>query len=158
MTLPPGFLGTRADLFMDVVIVTVALVPALLWAGRALARARAYQRHRQLQLLLTGVFVVVVGLFEVYIRWKGGVDGISVGSPWHQSTPLYTFLGVHLTLAIGSSVLWGWLTWASVRRFDNPPGPGAFSAQHRRWGTITMTTMALTAITGLGLYWACFVA
>lgn len=158
LNLPPGFLGTRADVFMDVVIVIVALVPALLFGSRWLARSGRLRQHRQAQILLSAVFAVVVGLFEVYIRVKGGVDGISPGSSFHESTFLYAFLAVHLCFAVSSALLWIWLFVVSLRRFPNPPAPGAFSAQHQRWGRITMGAMMMTAITGLGLYGLCFVA
>lgn len=156
--LPPGFLGTRADLFMDVLIVIVAVVPALLAGSWALARRGALRAHKRAQLALAGVFTVVLTLFEVYIRLKGGVDGISVGSSLHQSWILYGWLWVHLALAVVSAVLWIWLLFASLRRFPNPPAPAAFSGAHRRWGKVAFVTMGLTAITGLGVYALCFVA
>lgn len=158
LNLPAGFLGTRADVFMDVVIIIVALVPFLLLGSRWLARTGRLAAHRKAQIVLTTIFAVVIGLFEVYIRIKGGVDGISGGSPYHESTFLYGFLAVHLCFAVSSAVLWAWLFVVSLRRFSNPPAPGAFSANHRRWGTITMGAMGMTAITGLGVYGLCFIA
>ena len=110
-TLPQGFLGTRADLFMDGMIVIVAAVPALLALTWALARRGAWRAHKGLQVLLTAVFAVVLLSFEAYIRYKGGVDGISVGSSVHQTDFLYGYLAVHLAFAISSAVLWGWLFW-----------------------------------------------
>lgn len=157
-SLPPGFLGTRADVFMDVVIVIVAAVPALLLLTGALARRGAWLWHKRLQLLLTAVFVVVLLSFETYIRLKGGVDGISVGSALHQSTALYVYLAVHLSFALSSALLWGWLVWLSLRRFPVRPVPSEFSATHKRWGRIALIDMGLTAITGLGLYALCFIA
>lgn len=156
--LPPGFLGTRADLFMDVVIVIVAAVPALLLLTWGLARRGAWTWHKRLQTLLTATFAVVLLSFETYIRIKGGVDGISTGSSLHQSDFLYGYLAVHLTFAVSSALLWGWLFWLSMRRFPSQPVPGDFSATHRRWGRITLVDMGLTAITGLGLYGLCFIA
>lgn len=157
-SLPQGFLGTRADLFMDVMIVIVAAVPALLALTGALARRGAWRAHKALQTLLTIVFGVVLMSFEVYIRLKGGLDGISAGSSLHQSSFLYGYLAVHLSFAVSSALLWAWLFWLSSRRFPSPPVPGDFSATHRRWGRITLLDMGLTALTGLGLYGLCFVA
>lgn len=156
--IPAGFLGTRADLFMDVVIVVVAAVPGLLALTGALARRGAWLWHKRLQLVLSGVFAVVLVAFEAYIRWKGGVDGISVGSSLHQSSALYVFLAVHLSFAISSALLWGWLVYASLRRFPPRPVPSDFSATHKRWGRIALIDMGLTSITGLGLYGLCFMA
>lgn len=156
--IPPGFLGTRADLIMDGIIVVVALVPLLLLISWRLAARGLLRQHRAMQLVLSAAFVVVLGVFEPYIRVRGGLSGISVGSAFQGSGFLGIYLAIHLCLAVSSALSWGWLVWLSLRRFPNPPEPGAFSARHRRWGRLTMAGMALTAITGLGMYALCFIA
>jgi len=158
LAIPPGFLGTRADLIMDGIIVVVALVPLLLLGSWGLARRGLLRQHRAAQIALTAAFVLVLGIFEPYIRVQGGLDGISVGSPYHGSGFLRGYLAAHLSLAVTSTLSWGALAVASLRRFPNPPIPGPFSARHRLWGRLTMVGMALTAITGLGLYGLCFIA
>jgi uncharacterized membrane protein YozB (DUF420 family) len=156
--IPPGVLGTRADLIMDGIIVVVALVPLLLLISWRLAARGSLRSHRAMQLVLSVAFVLVLGVFEPYIRVRGGLEGISVGSTYHGSGFLWAYLAVHLSLALSSTLSWGALVVASIRRFPNPPVRGAFSARHRLWGRLTMAGMALTAITGLGLYALCFIA
>ena len=54
MRMPRGFLGTRGDLLMDVVVVAIVLTPLLfLWAV-SLARRGQYTRHRNIQTALLG--------------------------------------------------------------------------------------------------------
>lgn len=156
--MPAGFLGTRADVFMDVVICIVAAVPLLLGIAFALARTRAYKAHRALQLTLSAVFVLVLVAFEGYIRVRGGIDGISAGSAYDQTLSLYGFLAIHLCFAVSSTLLWGWTVFRAIRGFGGNPAPGAHSAHHRRWGRIALVDMLLTALTGLGVYALCFVA
>lgn len=155
---PQGFFGTRADLFMDVVITIVVASPLLMGGSWALARRRAYAAHRAAQIALASVFAVVLVCFEVYIRVLGGIDALSPGSPWHQSTGLYAFLAVHLCFAISGTLLWAWLLVASLRRFANPPVPNDFGPRHARWGRVAFVDMSLAAVTGLGVYLLCFVA
>lgn len=152
-----GFWGTRADLFMDVVITIVVASPLLMAGSWALARKRAYSAHRAAQITLASVFTVVLVCFEVYIRALGGIDALSPGSAWHQTTALYVFLAVHLCFAVSGTLLWAWLMWASLTRFASPPVPNHFGPTHRRWGGIAMLDMSLAAITGLGVYLLCFV-
>ncbi len=69
---PQGFLGTRADFLMDVVIVAlVAVVPIVLYNWR-LARRGKYGLHKTLQVSLALLLAVVVGLFEYNLRLQGG--------------------------------------------------------------------------------------
>jgi hypothetical protein len=70
---PQGFLGTRADLLMDIVIVAlVAVVPIVLYNWQ-LARRGQYARHKTLQISLALLLAAVVGLFEVNLRLQGGI-------------------------------------------------------------------------------------
>lgn len=156
--LPAGFYGTRADVLMDVIITIVALVPVLLTLAFGLARGRRYAHHAGVQVLTSIALAATLLVFEIYVRARGGLDGLSQGSPWHQTPFLQGYLAVHLVFAVSSTLIWFWLLIRTWGRFGAPPTPGAFSATHRRWGRLAMAGMLLTAITGLGLYGLCFVA
>jgi high-affinity Fe2+/Pb2+ permease len=70
---PQGFLGTRGDLLMDIVILAlVAVVPIVLYNWR-LARTGRYPLHKTMQISLAALLAVVVGLFEVNLRLQGGI-------------------------------------------------------------------------------------
>jgi hypothetical protein len=65
---PQGFLGTRADFLMDVVILAlIAVVPIVLYNWR-LAREGRYDRHKLFQVGLALLLGLVVGLFEYNFR------------------------------------------------------------------------------------------
>ena len=69
---PQGFLGTRADLLMDIVIVALlAVVPIVLY-NWSLARRGDYARHKLLQVGLAVLLAAVVGLFEFNLRMQDG--------------------------------------------------------------------------------------
>ncbi len=150
--LPPGFLGTRADILMDLVVVSLVLILPALAVSWTWARGKSYRRHRNLMMSLGGTLAVVVTLFEVDMRMAGGIFEMTKDSAYAGTLLLNASIWGHTALSISTSILWAWLLIVSWRRFPKPPAPAEFSARHRFWGKVGMTTMALTGITGLELY------
>lgn len=148
-----GFLGTRADWLMDLVIVSlVVIVPVILYSW-GIARKRNYLGHKRIQVWLTAILTVVVLLFEVDIRLAGGMAALFKGSRFANTALLDGTTYVHLFFSVTTSIIWIALIILSLRRFDHPPRPNkAFSATHKFWGKIGMVWMIMTGVTGLGLY------
>lgn len=150
--LPPGFLGTGANLLLDIVVVALAaLLPALFFSWRS-ARAGKYPLHKRMQVTLFWVLTVAVLLFELDIRLSGGIVAMTGDSRFAGTLILSGSIWFHMALAILTASVWIWLLFTSLRRFPSPPEPGAFSPTHRRWGRIAMIGMVLTGITGIELY------
>lgn len=149
---PQGFLGTRGDLLMDVVIVAlVAVVPIALYNWR-LARSGRYAEHKRMQIGLAVLLGIVVGLFEFNLRLQGGIFEATKASSYAGSATLNSWIWFHTLFAITTIFIWVGLIVASLRRFPKPPVPGAFSATHRRWGRIGMIWMLVTGLTSLPVY------
>ncbi len=149
---PRGFLGTRADLLMDVVMVAlVAVVPIVLYNWH-LARAGRYPRHEALQVALAALLAVVVGLFEYNLRLQGGIFAATAASRYAGTTTLNRWIYVHTFFAITTLLVWVALITLSLRRFPSPPAPNGFSAAHRRWGRIGMVWMLLAGLTSIPVY------
>ena len=151
--LGPGFLGTRADWLMDLVIVSlVVIIPAVLYSWRKV-RAYEYRLHKKIQVWMTAILTVVVLLFELDLRLAGGVEELTKGSRYF-GTPLLDYSTyVHLFFSVTTSMIWIGLIILSLRRFDSPPGPKkGFSKTHILWGRIGMVWMIMTGVTGLLLY------
>ena len=75
--MPPGFLGTEADLLMDLVVCSLVVVlPLMLFAWRSV-RAKKYKLHRNVMVSLAGTLAVVVTLFEIDVRMAGGAAGLA---------------------------------------------------------------------------------
>ena len=70
-----GFLGTRADAYVDGPIVFLVVAPFLMAYALRLASQRRHREHRSLQvcLLLGGLLAVVV--LEVSLRFGGAAEG-----------------------------------------------------------------------------------
>lgn len=147
-----GFLpGSRASFMLDVVFVAMFLVlPVLAWSIAAVRRGH-YALHKRVQLILAGVLLIAVTLFEVDLRlftdWRARAEASSC-----FPRGVYLALAIHLVFAITTTLLWIWVIARALWRFDKPPAPGPHSASHRRWGWIAAWDMALTAITGWIFY------
>jgi len=151
--MPPGFLGTDADILMDLVVCSLAVVLPLLGLSWRWVRAGHYLRHRNMMVGLGSTLAVVVTLFEIDVRLAGGAFGLAQNSSLAGTTLMNASIWIHLFIAAFTAVLWLWLILLSRRRFPNPPVPTeSFSEKHRFWGRIGMVAMTLTGITGIELY------
>ena len=145
-----GFLGTRADAFVDVAMVFFAVAPFIMTQALRLAAQRRYYAHRRLQVgVLLGVLVAVL-LLEGSIRFGHAVDAFTV-SAYYGTATMAGLFAVHLAVAVPTIIGWFVLAVLSWRRF---PGvlPGSFSPRHRFWGGLIFAGLWLTCATGWGLY------
>ena len=145
-----GFLGTRADVFVDVAMVFFAAAPFLMgWALR-LAAQRRYRAHRKLQVVVLLGGVVAVLLLEGSIRFGQAVEAFAV-SAYYGTAAMAGLFAVHLVVAVPTFVAWCALAVLSWRRFPRVL-PGSFTPRHRLWGRLTFAGLWLTCLTGVGLY------
>ncbi|MBX7075003.1 MAG: DUF420 domain-containing protein [Pirellulales bacterium] len=157
-----GFLGTRASLMLDIVVVAMVFILALMALSIWLSRGRrSFQRHKWLQLGLATVLAITVTLFEVDMRINGWRERAQA-SPYFGTNEahgaVFTALYVHLVFAVSVPLVWAGVIAAALWRFPRPPAPAAHSRTHRLWGWIAAIDMALTAVTGWIFYWLAFVA
>jgi putative membrane protein len=159
-----GFLGTRASVGMDVVLVgLIALLPVLA-VSIALVRRGRYAAHKALQLVIVAALLAAIVVFEIDVRlvsdWKVRAAG---GPPWGDGNPWWptgvlVALAIHLVFAISTLVLWAWVVWEALARFPVPPVPGSHGARHKRMARLAAADLVLTAVTGTVFYWLAFVA
>jgi putative membrane protein len=152
MTMPAGFLGTRADLLLDLVIVSLVVVVPLLLVSWSKARQRQYSAHKTFQITLLAVLTVAVGAFEANMSSLGGIFAATSASQYAGTTLLNGWIWFHTACAILTTLLWFGLLIASLRRFPKPPAPNGFSSTHRVLGRIGMIMMALTGLTSIPVY------
>lgn len=152
MLFPPGFYGTRADILVDIVITSlVVIIPVILWSWKKV-REKGYLHHRNIQLVLTGVLVLVLIVFETDLRYAGGIFAITQGSRYAGTPLLLASIYIHMTFSISTAVIWLGLIFSSMLKFPRPPAPNQFSRFHRFWGRLGMIDLILTGLTGLELY------
>ena len=153
-----GFLGTRASLGMDLVLVgLLAVLPLLAWSVHLVKNRRASAAHQRIQLFIAAALLAVIVLFEIDIRLVSDWRLRAHGSPWWPAG-VVTALGVHLVFAVSTLVLWIWVLWEAVARFPVPPEPGSHGPRHRFMARLAAVDLVLTACTGCFFYWMAFVA
>ena len=145
-----GFLGTRADVLIDLALVVFIAAPFLMTYALRLAARRRYRQHRNLQVSLIAGAIVAVVLLEASIRYGPAAAAFQQSAYYGTSLVRGLFL-VHLAVAIPCFVTWCTLVVMSWRRFRGIL-PGSFSATHRWWGWVTYVGLWLTCITGVALY------
>ena len=145
-----GFLGTRADLLIDSVIVLTTIIPFVMYYSIRQARKGRYQTHRNFQVRLLVIMIISVIFLELNIRFGATVDAIAESS-FADTTIIKTVFIVHLFIALPTFLSWIALSFISWRGFQKRL-PGAFSNKHKLIGRMIFIGLCLTSFTGLMLY------
>ena len=152
----PGFLGTRAPLFMDIVSVIVAALPFLIYGAITLAKKKNYSAHASVQKLLFITSVIVVGFFEYGVRMEGGYKNLMEGSSVSHDYLLYVLI-FHIIISVITLFLWV-MTLSRARRYKRQfTLPGLYSKPHKKDGIRTFIGIILTMLTGAWVYALLFV-
>ena len=149
--LPRGFLGTRADLLMDVVFIATLATPFILAWGIRFASRGELSRHRAVQTTLLCVLLVAVVMFEVDVRLSGGSGSLMKGSSYAGTGWLRGITVAHVLANIVTFFTWLVLVVRSWRRFQTTL-PGAFSATHRRVGRWVFAGTVFGAVSAVVMY------
>jgi putative membrane protein len=153
-----GFLGTRASLMLDLIVVAIAAVLVVLaWSVYQVKYHRRYALHKRVQIVLAVVLLVAVTAFEIDIRLHGWEDRAAGKLGGTASSLVRNALYVHLFFAVTTVVLWPVVLVRALRNFPNPPMPAAHSPWHLFWARLAALDMLGTAVTGWIFYWLAFV-
>ncbi len=152
----PGFLGTRAPLFMDIVSVIVALLPFLIFGAISLAKKGNYSAHESVQKLLFIVTVIVVGFFELGVRMEGGYKNLMEGSSVGHNYFIYVLI-FHIIISVITLILWVMTLYSAKRYKKQSTLPGLYSQAHKKDGIRTFIGIILTMLTGAWVYALLFV-
>lgn len=150
-----GFLGTRASIMLDVVFLAMfAVLPIMGWSIWLVKYRQNYRLHKAVQLILGGVLLVTVVLFETDMRlngWRDRAQSSEYFNDW-----VFHSLYIHLCFAVTTALLWVAVIVQALRKFPSPPVPCAHSPRHIFWAKLAAIDMCLTALTGWVFYWLAF--
>lgn len=148
MNIPSSLLNTRANLLVDIVMLINILAPFIMLFSFKQARKKNLSAHKRTQLWLLIICFSAVMALEFNIRIEGGalVKGMYAG------TTLYKWiLGLHVTGAVLTYIIWAYLAWKSFKQF-NVGLPGKFSNSHKKIGWFICWGMWFTSISALAVY------
>lgn len=153
MLFEPGFLGTKALMYMDIVTLYFAALPFLLGLSILFAIRGHITLHYRSQISILLLTVAMVVLFETGVRITGGFAKYAPQSflPYDF---LALFLAVHVLLALLAVGGWIYLILSSYRAYRH----GALDvARHVRIGRPLFAALTLTSLMGVSIYVFLFV-
>jgi len=158
----PGFLGTRASLMLDIVFLAMfAVLPVMGYSIYLVKYRRRFALHKTIQLVLGGVLLVTITLFEADMRINGW-QHLAADSPYFgdgaEWSGVWVSLYIHLVFAVTTALVWIYVIVQALRKFPKPPAPSEHSPQHILFARIAALDMVATAVTGWTFYWIAFVA
>ena len=152
----PGFLGTSAPLFMDMVTLIVAFLPLLVYGAILLARKKMFVAHAVVQNLLFIFAIVVVGYFELGVRVGGGFDAFMKGSDVDYTYALVVLI-VHIFIAMVMLFYWSLTVFTGNIHFVKGYIPGIYSKNHKNLAVKTFLGIIFTSFSGVWVYLLLFV-
>lgn len=151
-----GFLPTRGSYVLDAIFVAMFAIMIFLSANIVLVKKGYYQVHRNLQLTLSLILVVAIIIFEIDVRFFTQWRELAKSSRFYADGWVDWAMAIHLSFAIPTPFVWGFVIYQALRKFPSPAAPSDHSAVHRRWGWIAAGMMYGTGITGCVFYWLAF--
>lgn len=155
MFFEPGFLGTKAAMYMDVVTLYFALLPLLLLFSIRFAVKGDYEKHFRSQIAVLALTVVMVIAFEVGVRLSGGFIGEIMTGEYGML--LIAYLVLHILIALAAVGGWIYLIIASMLAYRREGRDSLFFRRHKRMGQGIFAALTLTSLMGCSIYAILFV-
>lgn len=156
MFFEPGFLGTRAPMYLDIVALYFMLLPFLLFVSVRFAVKGEIKKHLNAQLAVFVMTLVMIVVFEVGMRMAGGFSEYMKESSVSYSY-FITFLIVHIIVAIATVNLWSYQIISSVKAYKKGTLTGETAQRHRKIAKFLMLGIAVTLIQAGSIYYFMFV-
>ena len=150
--LEKGFFFTEAPLFLDIATVYFLLLPFLLFVSIGYAIRGNYKKHINSQIAIFIVSMIMVIIFEVGMRMKGGFFVLMEQSKFSY-TPLLIFLMIHISIATMTILSWIYLIFTSYISYKK----GELVAHHAKLAKLTVGGICITSTMGVIIYAAIFV-
>jgi hypothetical protein len=158
-----GFLGYKTSFMLDFVVCSLAIVvPVLIYSLYLVKVCKRYLAHRNIQLGLAVILLIVVAAFEIDMQivqggWRAVVDKrVEKLSP-EQIDGVQKVLWVHLVFAVSTPILWAVTVTLALKRMPKPPAPCPHSDLHKKLGWASTVDIVLTSVTGVWFYYVAFV-
>jgi len=144
----PGFLGTRAPFFMDVVTLIVAILPLLVAIAISFARNKRYKLHAYTQIFIFSFSVIVLFYFEYGVRIAGGFNEFMKESSVSHSYAFIVLI-LHIIISLITLVIWATTIFRAKKQLDR--------RIHKKAGILTFLGVVATSLSGIWVYLLMFI-
>ena len=151
MLFSPGFLGTSAPFYMDLVTIFFILFPILMAFSVLLAIKRKYKQHFISQAVLLVVTSIIVVIFEIGLRISGGFTEYAKGSDVSYDFMLI-FLTIHIVLAVISLMAWVYLFFISYKDYKKNLLHIIKGSNHKQMGELVFLGLSISSLMGVCIY------
>lgn len=149
MFFEPGFLGTKALMYMDIVTLYFAILPFLLGFSIYQAIHGNIRLHFQSQFIILAITIIMVLIFEIGVRLSGGFMEYAKHSSLSFDF-LLIFLLIHIFIALMAVGGWIYLIISTYKSYQN--GILENSEKHRKMGKWIFSALTVTSIMGCSIY------
>lgn len=156
MFFDPGFFGTRAPMYLDLVALYFVFLPVLLFVSIRFAIKGEVKKHLTSQLAVFIMTLVMIVVFEVGMRLAGGFKEYMKESPISY-TYFITFLIVHIIVAIATVNLWSYQIISSVKAYKKGTLTGETAQRHKKIAKFLLVGITVTLIQAASIYYFMFV-
>ncbi len=156
MFFEPGFMGTRAPMYLDIVGVFFFLLPFLLFFSIRWAVKGEIKKHFVSQVIIFLLTLVFVVIFEAGMRLSGGFQEYMKASSVSYSF-FIGFLIVHILVAIATFNLWSYQLITSVKAYRKGTLTGDVAKKHKKLARILVIGIVVTIAQGVGIYYFLFI-
>lgn len=147
----PGFFGTRAPMFMDIVSLIVLFLPFLMYGIISLAKMKNYTLHAALQKTLFVVSLFVLGFFEVGVRMAGGFKAFMQESGVAHDYAVVVMV-FHIFISVSTILIWITTLFRANKMLQEGE-----TRKHRKFGYLTFFGVVMVVLTGAWVYMLLFV-
>ena len=144
----PGFFGTRAPFFMDLVTLIVSLLPLLVTIAITFARNKHYKAHAYTQTFIFAFSVIVLFYFEYGVRVAGGFNAFMQESSVSHNYAFFILI-MHIIISVITLVIWTSTIFRVKKQLQNKI--------HKKAGFITFVGVIVTSFSGVWVYLLMFV-
>ena len=155
MFFEPGFMGTRAPMYLDIVGVFFFLLPFMLFVSIRWAIKGEIKKHFISQVVIFVLTLIFVVVFEAGMRLAGGFQEYIKASPVPYNF-FISFLIVHILVAIATFNLWSYQLITSVKAYRKGELVGDVAKKHKKLARILVIGIFVTIAQGVGIYYFLF--
>jgi len=150
-----GFLGTRAPFFIDIALIFMGLLPFILSLAIWIAIKEYHIIHRNIQIVLFLVTVIVL-VYSIYNLYRIGFYQYIQDSSIDNNLIQY-FTIFYIVIEVITITMWYYTIKFAIADSQRRALPGLYTTSHRKSGRISTILIVASSIISIAFYIILFV-